>query len=205
MRTHGWGGSPPSSDAEAIQRIKDATHRCVTSQGSATIQDVAAELGVTRQTVYRYFASTEALLIAAAEEGTEQYLRKVAKRLRPITDPGETLVEAIAYTIERVSDEPYLALLLAGTPHSLVGTVTSHAARAVGRSLIEQSSAVWDSIDPEDVEEIIEWTLRTVQSFLVDPGQPARSRTELRAFLRRWLVPAVEARTGSASRKAVSQ
>ncbi|RAY16926.1 TetR/AcrR family transcriptional regulator [Actinomadura craniellae] len=195
MRTHGWGGSPPAGDEEAILRIKNATHRCVAEHGgTTTIAHVAAALGISRQTVYRYFPSTEALLIAAALDGTQPFLARLARRLHPVTDPGEALVEAITYTIHQIPAEPYLRLLLdAGRGHSLLRSVTSQPARDIGRTLLEQTAVAWDAsgIGPKQMDELIEWTLRTIQSFLIDPGDPERTETELRGFLRRWLAPGV--------------
>ncbi|MDX6740835.1 TetR/AcrR family transcriptional regulator [Actinocorallia sp. A-T 12471] len=200
MRTHGWGGEPPASDGEAAARIKEATHRCVGELGGATtIAHVAAELGISRQTVYRYFPSTEALLFAAALDGTRQFLARLARRLRKVTDPGEALVEAVAYTIAQIPAEPYLRLLLdpqAGSRSMLRG-VTSDTGRAIGNTLLDHTAVDWTGrgIGPERRAELVEWTLRVVQSFLLDPGEPARSGPELRAFLRRWLAPAVAAAT----------
>ncbi|TDB95277.1 TetR/AcrR family transcriptional regulator [Actinomadura sp. 7K534] len=201
MRTHGWGGTPPASDEEAVARIKDATHRCVRELGGATtIAHVAADLGISRQTVYRYFPGTQAMLTAAAFDGTRDFLARMSRRLRSIADPGEALVEAVAYTIQEIPNEPYLRLLLdveGGNP--LLRTVTSDTARTIGRSLLDQSAVDWDAsgIGPGQRAELIEWTLRTVQSFLVDPGDPARTPDDLRAFLRRWFAPAVAAATSS--------
>ncbi|XVQ14602.1 TetR/AcrR family transcriptional regulator [Spirillospora sp. CA-255316] len=202
MRTHGWGGSPPASDEEAVGRIKEATHRCVRELGGATtIAHVASALGVSRQTVYRYFPSTDALLIAAALDGTQDFLARLARRLRTITDPGEALVEAVAYTIHQIPGEPYLRLLLdSGSGRSLLRSVTSDTSRAIGRSLLDQTAVDWDAsgLGPELRNELIEWTLRVVQSFLLDPGDPTRTSSELRDFLRRWLAPGVAALTPGA-------
>lgn len=183
--------------------MKEATHRCVASYGGGmTIALVAADLGVSRQTVYRYFRSTEALLLAAAFDGTRAFLSRLARRLRLIDDPGEALVEAVAYTIQQIPREPYLRLLLVGSPHSLIRSVTSETARDVGRSLLGQTAVDWEAagIGSTELSELIEWTLRTVQSFLVDPGDPVRTTPELREYLRRWLAPAV---TAAAARSGV--
>jgi AcrR family transcriptional regulator len=197
VRTHGWSGSPPASDEEAVERIKEATHRCVRELGGATsIAHVASALGVSRQTVYRYFPGTDALLIAAALDGTQDFLARLSRRLRAVTDPGEALVESVAYTIHQIPREPYLRLLLdPGTGRSLLRSVTSDTARAIGRSLLDQSAVDWEAFgfDAERRNELIEWTLRVVQSFLLDPGDPMRSSAELRTFLRRWLAPGVAA------------
>ena len=50
--------------------------QCIDAKGArASIMDVAQSLGVTRQTVYRYFSSTAALLTAAAIDATERSSR----------------------------------------------------------------------------------------------------------------------------------
>jgi len=38
---------------------------------------------------------------------------------------------------------------------------------------------------------------RTLQSLVIDPGDPQRSPAELRAYLSRWIAPAVRARQPS--------
>ncbi|TDC76995.1 TetR/AcrR family transcriptional regulator [Actinomadura sp. 7K507] len=206
MRTHGWGGSPPASDEEAVARIKDATHRCVRELGGATtIAHVAAALGISRQTVYRYFPGTDAMLIAAALDGTHDFLARLSRRLRSVTDPGEAMVEAVAYTVQEIPHEPYLRLLLdVEGGNSLLRSVTADTARTIGRSLLDQSAVDWDGagIGPDQLGELIEWTLRVIQSFLLDPGDPARTPDELRGFLRRWLAPAVEVAARPAARPA---
>jgi hypothetical protein len=52
MRSHGWAGNTPASDAEAIERILDAADKIIDERGSALRNaDVAPALGVTPQTV----------------------------------------------------------------------------------------------------------------------------------------------------------
>ena len=68
MRAHGWGGQPPKDPDEARSRILAATRTRLSEVGSTSTSEVAGILGVTRQTVYRYYPSTEDLLNAAALE-----------------------------------------------------------------------------------------------------------------------------------------
>ena len=69
MRTHGWGGNPPLDDDEAVARILVATRGVIDEKGAATnLADVARILGVTRQTVYRYFPSKTDLSFALSDE-----------------------------------------------------------------------------------------------------------------------------------------
>ncbi len=68
MRAPAWAGLPsPASDTEARSRLLDAARRCFERFGTekTSITDIAAEAGVTRRTVYRYFDSSDELLRAA--------------------------------------------------------------------------------------------------------------------------------------------
>src|SRR5258708_37096615 len=96
MRSHGWAGNTPASDEEAIERILDAADRIISERGSAMrIADVARTLGVTRQTVYRYFPGTEALLVTTAMRSADGFLGHLAAHGKGITNPVTALNEAL--------------------------------------------------------------------------------------------------------------
>ncbi len=191
MRTHGWGGDPPASDEEAIDRILAAARRCIDVKGSATsITDVAVHLNVTRQTVYRYFASTEDLLRATAFDAAGEFMDRLASKVAHIQDPGSLVVEIVASALERLPTEPYLGLLLtserAGT---FAQGVTSATAMAFGHSLLQRVNVDWEAagMTGELFDEFVEHVLRTVQSLILDPGDPPRRGKALRQYLSRWL------------------
>ncbi len=78
-RRRGWGGRPPVDDEEATQRIVAAAVELIAQSGAEiSIADVAQSLGVIRQTVYRYFASADALMRAAAIASVEGFLDRLA-------------------------------------------------------------------------------------------------------------------------------
>ena len=90
MRTHGWSGAAPASDEEAVARILAAAGRAIDERGADfSIADVARTLGVTRQTVYRYFPSTDALLMQAGVVAATDFLERLANHIRGITDPAD--------------------------------------------------------------------------------------------------------------------
>jgi AcrR family transcriptional regulator len=195
MRTHGWSGAAPGSDEEAISRILDAAERTIDERGADLgIADVARRLGVTRQTVYRYFPSTEALLEATAMRAAGGFLDQLAADLRGLTDPAEAVVEGIARTLERLPGETHVGLLLSPgrvSPHT--AEVTSDTAIAFGHSILQRFDVDWagHGIDDERLDELAEHMLRTLQSFIIDPGRPPRTGENLRAYLRRWVAPAL--------------
>jgi AcrR family transcriptional regulator len=193
---HGWGGNPPTDDAEARQRIVEAAMRCVDRSGpdQFTIAQVAAELEVIRQTVYRYFPSTEALFAAVGRYAVEDFIDELADHLHDSTEPADWFVEALATAIERVPDRGYLTLLLAsGRTEPFARGVTSPEAMAVGREVVTRSSIDWPAhgYDSGDIDELIELMLRILQSMIIDPHTPQRTPRQLRRFLRRWLAPAL--------------
>lgn len=197
MRRHGWAGSPPADDAEARQRILAAAQRCVDQHGAmqASLSDVAAELGVTRQTVYRYYAGTDELFSVLAQVSADDFIERIVARMRPVDDPAEAVVEGLAFTIESVPGERYLALLLrAGT--AFTQGIISEVAMDFGRSLLRRTGIDWAGLgyDDEELDGLVELLLRLIQSMAVTPVAPSgvvRSPAERRAYLRRWLAPAI--------------
>lgn len=193
MRTRGWSGNVPASDEEAVARILQATRQTIDERGEQTsIADVARTLGVTRQTVYRYFPSTEELLTATAADGAGAFLDQLAEALAGMTDPGEAVAEGVALTLERLPVDPYLGLLLRTQQASAFAvTVTTDTGRSFGHSLLERLDVDWTGFDDQGIDDIIEMVLRTLQSFILAP-LPAPGE-ELRRLLRRWIAPAVSA------------
>ncbi|MGV9838046.1 TetR/AcrR family transcriptional regulator [Nocardia niigatensis] len=196
MRTHGWSGTTPVDDSEAVARILAAARAAIERTGGEfTMAEIARDLGVTRQTVYRYFSNADALLTATALAETGRFLDVLAARLDHITDPAQAVVEGIAYTLEALSTDRYLGLLLTpGRAGAFSPEVTSDSALAFGRSILERFAVDWNAagIDDSRLDELVEHMLRTVQSFIIDPGRPPRRGTALRAYLTAWVAPALQ-------------
>ncbi|MFE6861721.1 TetR/AcrR family transcriptional regulator [Nocardia sp. NPDC057668] len=195
MRTHGWSGSAPVDDDEAIARILASARRAIdASGGDFSIAEVARDLGVTRQTVYRYFPSADALLTATAIAQTDAFLDVLARHVGDIRDPAEAVVEGIAYTLERLPHEKYLNLLLSpGRAGAFSAGVTSDVALAFGRSILDRYAVDWAAagLSGAALDELAEHMLRVVQSFVIDPGRPPRHGVRLRAYLHTWVGPAL--------------
>jgi AcrR family transcriptional regulator len=205
MRTHGWAGETPASDDEAIARIIAAARQRIDQCGKDfSISDVAKDVGVARPTIYRYFASTEALLFATSIAEAGPFLDHLADHLKDIHDPIEAVIEGIAHTLERLPHERYLSLLLTpGKASAFSAGVTSDTAMLFGRSLLERFHVDWSSvgITDDNMDGLVEFMLRIFQSLVIDPGRPPRKGEQLRSFLRRWVAPTI-AWEGTAQRPA---
>ncbi|MGV0790247.1 TetR/AcrR family transcriptional regulator [Mycolicibacterium sp. XJ1819] len=197
MRTHGWSGSTPASDEEAIARILDAAGKAIDARGGDfSISDVARTLGVTRQTVYRYFPSTDALLQASAQLAATDFLDRLATHLQGLHDPREAVAEGIATALEWIPKDKHIGLLLMpGRANDFSQTVTSDIAMQFANAMLRRFDVDWAAVGfgEAELDELSEHLLRIIQSFVIDPGRPPRQGEELRDYLRRWVGTAITA------------
>ncbi|MEU0494961.1 TetR/AcrR family transcriptional regulator [Mycobacterium sp. NPDC006124] len=195
MRTHGWSGSAPATDEEAVARILAAASKAVDERGADVgIADVARTLGVTRQTVYRYFASTEALLVAAAVHAADDFLERLAEHLRGRSDPVDAVAEAIATALEWLPEDKHIGLLIApGRADEHTASVTSDVALRFANAMLRRFDVDWAGrgFSEADLDDLAEYLLRIIQSFVIDPGRPPRTGEALRGYLRRWVAGSI--------------
>lgn len=196
MRRHGWGGDMPVDDDQARERIVAVARVLIDEHPDRvpSISEVADRLSVTRQTVYRYFPSTQALLVASVSSGIDAFLADITAHLAGTCGAADAVVEGIAFTYEQIHDRPALALLVrsgSGPAHE----VTSPTSLLLGRSILDRLPVDWDEagLSGDDLDELVERMLRTLQSLIIDPGSPPRTPPELRRFLHRWIGPSVQA------------
>lgn len=198
MRTHGWSGEPPATDDEARARIISATTRCVERFGAVKVSltDVATEVGVTRQTIYRYFSGTDELLVLAAVDSARPFLDQLRRHCGGIEDPVELVVEAIAWAVEQLPQQRVLWMwVTSGRTDLFSYGMTNRTAIEFARGLLDGFGVRWypAGSTESDIDDLVEVMLRTLRSLVLDPGDPPRDGTQLRAFVRRWIRGAMTA------------
>lgn len=203
MGHHGWGGRPPASDAEARQRIIDATARCIDRHGvtKTTLSDVAGELGVTRQTVYRHFGSISDILGEVAAQGAESFVDLLITHLQGITDPAEAVVESMVFCVRTIPTEPRLSPLLQLEDTTAFGRgATTKDTIAYGTAMLQRYPVDWAAagISEDDLNGLAEIIMRLLTSLLQHPNEPPQDEARLRTVLNRWLAPALSPASASA-------
>lgn len=196
MGRKGWGGSPPADDEEARKRIIDAAIRSMERRGArgTSLSVIAGDLGITRPTVYRYFDTIDELVTAAGDVALGGWTARIADLTAGIDDPVDLLVEAVAYLVERLPDEPLLMTLLQ-TERTRFMSQQMVLGESVTRSrvLLERTEIDWATLGyrGKDLDDLVEYLLRIIQSMVLVPPAPARSAADLRTVLRHWIGPVV--------------
>ena len=188
-----WAGNPPQPDA-ARERLLDAASRCIARDGLAatSVASVAAEAGVSRPTVYRYFEDRDELVRGALHVAAEGLRSAVLERITPLPAAGDMVVEAIVVAVFAIPDDPVLREVWSSTvvDTTVVGTFTEPRAVDWARECLRPAldAAGWSK---RTADEAIEMILRVVLSLLIAPA-PRRTPSELRSFLRRRLLPGLD-------------
>ena len=199
MGHHGWQGDPPRTEQLARERIIAAATTCIERVGvpSTTLSRVAEEVGVTRQTVYRYFPSLADLLSAVAETGAADFIERMQAHLASFGTPLDAVVESIAFALQELPSDPRIGLLLEADDQGLVGRgVTSTMAFDLGVGVLRSIDVDWASVGvlDDDFDTLAELVMRLMVSLLQHPPATPRTPDEVREFLRRWLGPALTPR-----------
>ncbi|MEU0791075.1 TetR/AcrR family transcriptional regulator [Amycolatopsis sp. NPDC005961] len=197
MGHHGWRGNPPGTEDEARRRIVDAATACLDRAGLAktSLSDVAAEAGVTRQTVYRYFPSLNDILRAVALAGVEEFAGRMERHLASFGSAVEVAVESVVFAVRTLPGEPHLGLLLqAGEADFFTVGVISPLAFSYGARILRNVPVDWTAVGVRtdaDFEGLAEVLMRLFLSYLQYPSTPALTDDGIRVLVRRWIGPAL--------------
>lgn len=187
-----WHGNPPQVEA-ARQRLLRATARCVAREGIAetSVAAIAAEAGVSRQTVYRYFRGRDELVLGSIRAASEGLREEIERRISGLRDPAAMIVETLLVGLAGVREDPVLRAIADSSrlDGPVVGRITGPAGLAWVRETLAAAIAAagWS---PAEADEGLEMLLRVFLSLILSPA-PERSPDELRAFLHRRLVPSL--------------
>ncbi|BDB41877.1 MULTISPECIES: TetR/AcrR family transcriptional regulator [Mycobacterium] len=196
MGRKGWGGTPPADDEEARKRVVDAAIRSLERRGrqQTSLSVIAADLGVTRPTVYRYFATIDDLLTAAGEVALAGWTGRIIELTSGLSDPVDLLVDAVAYLVERLPDDPLLTTLLDADRTRLTSRqMVMGTALTRSRTMLEHTGIDWAALGyrGREFDDLVEYLLRLIQSLVLTPPDPPRSPAQLRKVLRHWIGPVV--------------
>jgi AcrR family transcriptional regulator len=175
------------------QRIIEAALVCLDRWGleKTSLHDIAREAGVTRPTVYSYFANRDEVIQAAMLEGGQRFGVKLMEHISRFKMPRERLLEAVWFAWKFMPNEPYLKLVKDTGLASMINeqAITSKEGREICRALIGEILQ-HDAKYKHELDEITEVTTRFLLSLLLVDGAVKRNDKQIREFLEKRLLPA---------------
>jgi AcrR family transcriptional regulator len=168
-------------NADNRTRLLDATGVVLARQGprKLSLTDIAAEAGVSRPTLYKYFASKDALLLALAAHEKQRFNAGLADALDGLT--GATRLDrALRYMVEFQRDYP-MRELVAIEPGFIIDQL-DRSLRTMRASLVPlfeelAPPAGAGAAGPADLADLV---VRTALSHFLIPGDDAQLLRELR-------------------------
>lgn len=190
---------PAGEDDEMTARVLDGAYEQFCRMGirRSTMEDVAKRAGVSRITVYRRFATKDALVEHVVRREFRRYFDQFLLDIEPATTAADRVVLGFASALRAIRHNRLIGGLMAVEPDVLVPSMISdggqtHAAvqRFVAGQLHREQAAGTVSAEV-DVELVAELMTRVSASFLVTPSQVVDldDDEQVRALARKFFVP----------------
>jgi AcrR family transcriptional regulator len=186
-----------ASTDDARERILAAAERCIERHGirKTTMDDVASEVGLSRPSVYRYFADRDDLLLELITRHSRALIDRAHKSISRQSSLPDQIVEGLLYIAEHARQDPL-------TRHVIDPDATSLGRRMITSGASEMCRAeLWDRFIDAAVAnnelprglsrtEILLWLggLGTMLMRGLEDGEADVKR--YRSILRRFVAPA---------------
>ncbi len=176
------------------ERILDSALAAVTTFGLSrfTMDDVARLARLSRQSVYRYFESKDALVMAIVEREEEAFIEGVREAHARHDDLEDAMREAVLFCLRAAREHPLLDRLLASEPESLLPYLTTRAGGLIGRAraVLEDLALQRPGVDRRLAHRAADLGVRAIISYTLTPTDDPPE--DVAAGIARILVSAVQ-------------
>lgn len=173
---------PPTSVAVPVVTGEPTVRERIMASGLAVAEvhgltrlsmgDVAKHTGVSRQTVYKYFPSKEALIAAVVEHEAATLIAEVVAAAQAHDDPTAAMEAALVAALTGTRDHALLDRLLRTEPELLLPLLTGRdsAVMAQVREIAELVIGLRrPDLDPASLRRIADIVARLLISFAINP------------------------------------
>jgi AcrR family transcriptional regulator len=179
-------------------RVLDAAKRCCERWGVAkvTVDDIAAESGVSRATLYRLFPGGRDVLYEALRvRETEEFMATLTEHVAGATTFEDVVVRGVVGATRMLQTDEHLKLMLASEPGEVASDLTVAGLPRIFRvATVFLTPFFAPYIGREQSGRLAEWLARVVISYFLAPSRYVDLADEASAteFVRAFVLPAFE-------------
>lgn len=159
----------------AEDRVLDAARRCVDRWGLSklTIDDVAAEAGVSRATLYRLFPGGKDVMFDALRvRELQEFFSGMRASLRHVDSLLDFSVQVAGYAIREMRNDEHLAMMLATEEGTALKSLTVEGLPRILRVASEYiTPLIGEFLAPDDADVYVELLARLVISYFLAPSE----------------------------------
>lgn len=173
----------------------DATKSCCARWGIAkvTIDDIAAEAGVSRATLYRMFPGGKDVLFDALRvHELEEFFTGLSAHIEGTHELEELLVRTVVYATTELRADEHLAVMLASEPGDTLSNLTVQGLpRIIRMASLFLAGKVEPYLDRAHAQRLVELLARLVISYFLAPSEHVDLGDEAsaRAFITTHVLP----------------
>ncbi len=178
-------------------RILEAASTLMADEGvdALRLEQVARNAGCSRSSLYRYFDTKDALIIAVLKRRVDQKAARIRIQLADTKRPADKIVQGVVRAVELALTDPQFSVLFSAPNSPTVMRIAASAlpqliTPVIESILPEEGEASWF---PESVPvaEAARWLVTVVVGLVTFDAERAMDRDALAEHLERFLVPSL--------------
>lgn len=184
----------PMLQGATEQRIVDSARGCFEAVGvdRTRMDEIAAEAGVSRQTIYKYFSSKADIVDRIAHLEMVKVNALLRRRVPRGLPFAERLTEAIQLSVEISRENPYLMRTVAD-PRLMPRYADTSAALFLWQerqwsAFIDRARRTGELAVDLDTDRVVRWIMLSQLMLLLTPERLPLGEGASRAFVRRFMV-----------------
>lgn len=187
-------GDESEANTAARDRIAASARNCFERYGvrKTTIDDIASDAGISRGSVYRYFANKEDVLRYVSAGEISRVNQEIRKRLPKAQDYQELLTEALLLATVVGRDNKYVRMFVESIEYASKSADPSTQeyveTSAVWAPLIESAMAKGEFADDLSKRDVASWLILSETLLFIKADSASFTEDELREFIRRFVV-----------------